>query len=427
MNRKVPSARHSSPERPLKVVLAVGRSRLAGTERHVLELARALPRERTDVTVAVFSEGALADRLREAGIKVRVFRRRARFDVLLFMELTSFFRKGSFDVVHAHPERIACLAAKLARTPAVLMTYHLIGPESAGAKKPGAFLSLAERARAAFVDFTIAVSKADADFLVRGFGRDSDNVRYIANGIGPAPARSGNEERARYDRRAALARELGFDPSTKLVVTAARLSPQKGVRYLVTAMKKVLEGVPGAVLIVAGEGELERELKALAARSGVAGNVVFAGYREDVLELVWAADLFVLPSLWEGMPYAVLEAMTLARPVVTTPVSSEVVLDGETGLVVPPEDDAALAAAITKLLSEPETAARMGRAGRERVLTSFSADRMAAETLEVYERLLSRRAGQTGARPTGAGRTGAGRGDSRRGPAGRDYPGGGAR
>ena len=124
-----------------------------------------------------------------------------------------------------------------------------------------------------------------------------------------------------------------------------------------------------------------------------ADKVVFVGYREDVLELVSVCDVFALPSLWEGMPYALLEAMLLARPVVTTTVCSEVVADCETGLVVPPADDAALAAAVARLLNRPDEAVRMGLAGRERLRTLFSADRMAAETLEVYERVLSRRGG----------------------------------
>ncbi len=379
MKRSEPSVR------PLRVALVVGRSRLAGTERHVLEMARALSPGKADVTVVVFSEGALVDRLREVGISVHVFGRRARFDPLLLLRLVRFFRKGSFDVVHAHPERIACLAAKLAAVPAVLMTYHLIGPQSAGIQKPGLFLLLAEKARATVVDFTIAVSKSDARFLVEGFGKHPDRVKFIANGIGTASTPRGDRE--------SLTRGLGIDPSAGLVVTAARLSPQKGIRYLVIAMKRVLEEIPGAVLLVAGEGELEVELKDLAARSGVAASVVFAGYREDVLELVSVSDVFVLPSLWEGMPYALLEAMLLARPVVTTTVSCEVVIDGETGLVVPPEDDAALASAVARLLANPEAAARMGLAGRERLRVCFSADRMAAETLEVYERVLSRRGG----------------------------------
>jgi len=369
--------------RPLKVALVVGRSRLAGTERHVLELAKAFQHGKLEVTVVVFSEGLLVERLREAGIRVRVFRRRTRFDPLLLLRMAAFFRKNSFDVVHGHPERIACLAGKLAGVPAVLMTYHLIGPQSAGIGKPGALLVLAEKIRAAVLDFTIAVSRPDAEFLVEGFGRDPARVRFIANGIGTGQVPRADKE--------SLMRGLKIDPAARLLVTAARLSPQKGVQYLVTAMKRVLEEFPRAVLLIAGEGELEAELKGLASRLGVGGNVVFAGYREDIFELVSVSDVFVLPSLWEGMPYAILEAMLLARPVVTTTVCSEVVIDGETGVVVPPKDAGALAAAITTLLARPEVASRMGLRGRERLESCFSAERMAAETLEVYVHVLSGR------------------------------------
>lgn len=363
----------------------MGRSRLAGTERHVLELARALPREKADVTVVVFSHGALVERLRQSGIDVRVFRRRSRFDLALLFRLALFFRTGGFDVVHGHPERIACLAAKLAGVHAVLMTYHLVGPQSAGLKKPRTLSVLAEKARATVVDATIAVSRSDAEFLVRSFGRNPEAVTFIANGMNVAQPAGGN--------RQSLLRDLRIDPSARLVVTAARLSRQKGVEYVVRAMKRVSEKAPGAVLVVAGEGELEAELRAAAARLGLAGSVVFAGYREDVLELVSVSDVFVLPSLWEGMPYALLEAMLLARPVVTTTVCSEVVEDGRTGLVVPPRDETALAGAILKLLARPDEASRIGLAGRERVLAAFSAGRMAGETLELYERVLSRRGG----------------------------------
>jgi glycosyltransferase involved in cell wall biosynthesis len=266
------------------------------------------------------------------------------------------------------------------------MTYHLIGPQSAGAKRPGLPLLLAEKARASVVDFTIAVSRSDAEFLVAGFGKSADRVACILNGVGTAAPPLGDRER--------LARGLGIDVSARLVVTAARLSPQKGIQYAVTAMKKVVEEVPQAVLVVAGEGELEAELKALAARTGVSASVVFAGYREDVLDLVSVCDAFLLPSLWEGMPYAILEAMLLARPVVSTTISSEVVVDGETGFVVEPRDDAALARAVVKLLADPAAAARMGLAGRERLRACFSAERMAAQTLEVYERVLRKHAGR---------------------------------
>jgi glycosyltransferase involved in cell wall biosynthesis len=367
----------------LKVALVVGRSRLAGTERHVLELARAFDPKKVEATVVVFSEGLLVQKLREAGIDVHVLKRRARFDPLLLSRMVRYFRANAFDVVHGHPERIACLAGKLAGVPAVLMTYHLVGPQSAGVANPSALLVLAEKARASVVDLTIAVSRPDANFLIRRFGRDPSTVRYIANGID-------TRLRVRADR-SILARRLNIDPAVPLVFTAARLSPQKGIRYLVEGMKKVLEDFPRAVLLIAGEGELEEDLRRLASRLNVSSNVVFSGYREDVLELMSVSDVFVLPSLWEGMPYAILEAMLLAKPVVTTTVCSEVVTDGETGFVVPPADSAALAGAVSRLLARPELASRMGLRGEERLERCFSASRMAGQTLEVYEQLLSAR------------------------------------
>ena len=120
--------------------------------------------------------------------------------------------------------------------------------------------------------------------------------------------------------------------------------------------------------------------------------VQFTGYREDALSFVATSELYVLPSLWEGLPYSLLEAMLAAKPVVTTSICSHVVSDGETGLVVPPSDPDALARAMERLLRDPGLGSRMGKLGREKLEKCFSAERMAAETVEVYEDVLSRKA-----------------------------------
>lgn len=373
-------------KRRLRIALAVGRAILAGTERHVLELATALEKENVDVTVVVFSEGPLVEKLKARGVRVRVFRRRTRFDPMLVFRMAGFFRREKFDVVHGHPERIACLAAKLARVPAVLMTYHLVGRHSPGITNPGVALVLAERLRALSVDSTIAVSRTDADFITQRFGRDPGRVRFVANGIETSEVPPADATKVK--------RELGVDPAARMVLSAARLTPQKGLEFLLRAMKKVVEAEPESVLVIAGEGELESQLKALAAELGLGKSVVFAGYREDVMELLSVSEAFVLPSLWEGMPYALLEAMRAAKPVVTTTVCAEVVSDGETGYVVPPRDEGALAGAVTKLLSEFGMAVQMGLRGRERLKAGFSSERMAAETLQVYNEVLSLRLGQ---------------------------------
>ena len=369
------------PAKPLKVLLVVGRGRIAGTERHVLELACAFDPRKIHVTVLVFSEGELVERLRSRGFSVVVLRKRGRLDLLLLIRLVSLLRRASFDVVHAHPERIACLAAKLSGVPAILMTYHLLGSQASDSIEPNWFWRALEKLRALTVDFTIAVSQVDARVLIEKFGRNPKKVRFIANGIALFPIPANQKER--------VYREFGLRPTSPLLCTAARLSRQKGLEFLIRGMKEVVSAFPDAALLIVGEGELELGLKTLTLELGLSSHVIFTGYRADVLDLVASADIFVLPSLWEGMPYALLEGMLASRPIVTTTISSHVVSDGQTGLLVPPSDSAALAHAITTILSAPDLASRMGRSGRERLETHFSAERMAKETFEVYNDLLN--------------------------------------
>jgi len=369
--------------RPLRVALAVGLGRIAGTERHVLELARAFDRKEVEVTVIVFSAGPLVDKLRSEGFPVTVLRKRARFDPFLVIRLALLFRGGSFDIVHGHPERLACLAAKLARVPGVIMTYHLLGSQASDSIEPSRLWIFLEKLRTRAVDFTIAVSRTDARVLIEKFGRTLESIRFIANGIDPSLIPEADKQK--------VCLEFGLDPSAPLLSTAARLSRQKGLEFLIHGFKEVLGVFPEASLLVVGEGELETELKNLTSQLGLGSRIIFTGYRDDVVNIVASSDLFVLPSLWEGMPYALLEAMLASRPVVTTSVSSEVVSDNDTGFVVPPSDSAALARAITKILSDPELGARMGKSGRERLKSQFSAERMARETLEVYNGVLRKK------------------------------------
>ena len=369
--------------RPLKVALAVGRGRVAGTERHVLELARALDGHKVKVTVLLFSEGELVDKLRSEGFPVFVFRKRARLDPILLIGLVRFFKRACFDVVHGHPERIACLAAKLAGVPAVLMTYHVLGSQASDSIEPNWFWLAVEKLRALAVDFTIAVSELDARVLIERFGRKPEKVRFIGNGITPSAIP--------VDEKEKICRVFGLSPSGPLLCTVARLSRQKGLEFLIRSMKEIVRAFPDAALLIVGEGELQGELKNLTSELGLASHVIFTGYREDVLGLIASSDLFVLPSLREGMPYSLLEAMLVSKPVVTTTVSSHVVSDGRTGIVVPPADSTALAQAILRILGTPKLGLEMGRLGRERLEAHFSAEKMAGETFEVYNSILKKK------------------------------------
>ena len=168
----------------------------------------------------------------------------------------------------------------------------------------------------------------------------------------------------------------------------ARLAEVKGQRTLLAAIAHV-----DATAVLVGRdleqgGAYERVLRAEAERLGVAKRVVFAGYRGDVPALLAGCDVFCLPSSAEGLPLVVLEAMAHGRPVVATPAggTAELVVDGETGILVPPADASALADALRSLLADPERARRMGEAGRRRVLAEFSAADAAARVLGLYDR-----------------------------------------
>jgi glycosyltransferase involved in cell wall biosynthesis len=194
--------------------------------------------------------------------------------------------------------------------------------------------------------------------------------------------------------RAEVRRSLGVPAGAPVVGALSRLAWKKGVRHLVEAMPRLVESVPDALALIAGDGELRGELEAHARALGVADRVRFLGTRPDPLDLLAAFDVFVLPSVVEGMSNAVLEAMARSLPVVATDVGGnpEVVADGETGFIVRPADPAGLAAAIAKLLQAPELAREMGAAGRRRVEQRYRAGHMVASVERLYDGLLRRAA-----------------------------------
>jgi glycosyltransferase involved in cell wall biosynthesis len=186
---------------------------------------------------------------------------------------------------------------------------------------------------------------------------------------------------------AGLRAELAQGSRHRIVLTVARLDPQKGHNMLIAAAS----AVPDAVFVCAGAGSQRAALEAEARARGVAGRLRFLGHREDIPALLAASDVVVLPSLYEGLPLAVLEGMAAGKPVVATAIggTDEAVVDGETGLLVPGSDPAALAAAIRRVLDNPAFARTLGEAGRARVITHFSSATMVARVEDVYDELVA--------------------------------------
>jgi glycosyltransferase involved in cell wall biosynthesis len=266
--------------------------------------------------------------------------------------------------------KFALAGAILARVPAVVATVHLFPSVRIATTS-----YLQHRALASRVGRYIAVSRDVARRLTDELAWPASKITVVHNGIELAAFRS------RSDGRAAQT------PNARPVVLAvARLERQKGLRYLIDAAAHL----PEADVLIAGEGSERPALEAQTRSLGCDERVRFLGYRSDVPSLLAACDVFVLPSEWEGLPLVLLEAMAAERPIVASaiPGNAEAVADGETGLLVPPRDAAALAAAIRTILSNQDRARRFALAGRTRVQHEFSAEAMVKATESIYDELL---------------------------------------
>jgi glycosyltransferase involved in cell wall biosynthesis len=286
------------------------------------------------------------------------------------MRLARWMQARRFDIVHTHTSKggfLGRLAAHLSRVPVVLHTVHGFSFHEFSRPWELRFHAALERMASRWCDRLICVSREHAGWALHlGIG-GSEKVSAVVNAV-PVRDLPSREEVMRT--RAGL----GLDEKALVIFGAGRLCRQKNYCDLISAMKLVVESHPEARLLLAGEGPLERQLVELARSLGVERSVTLLGFREDARELMAAADVVALSSLWEGMPLAMLEAMAAAKPVVANSIMGvrEVIHDGVTGLLVPPRDPERLAEAISGLLADPDRAREIGENARRQVMAEHS-------------------------------------------------------
>jgi glycosyltransferase involved in cell wall biosynthesis len=370
-----------APFLPARVLQVINTSDEGGGGRHLLQLVSRLDPLSFTPTVATTDHGPLVGRLEKWNVRVvDIDMMRARVDPRPVLRLRRLL-SGGFDLVHLHGTRagfFGMLALRGVRPrPRVLYTVHGLSCNRLGSAAVRRFFRGVERYVATRADRVISVSEGDRRWGVeRGLFR-ADRTTSIPNGIDLAslPATP----------PAPLSREGDAE-----IVTIARLVSQKGITHLLEAARRVLDVHPRVRFTVFGDGPQRRALQAQAARLSLGDRFRFAGASADVVSNLGSYDLFVLPSLWEGMPISLLEAMGAGRAVIATAVSgsSELILDGVTGVLVPPAEPAALAAAIGALLRDRGAAAAMGAAARDRIRRDFSVERMVSSTAAIYRDLL---------------------------------------
>lgn len=347
-----------------------------GAEQATLTLMQGLDRARWEPTLVHHPEPgltALIARAKNSGIATwAVPRMRGRVGAQQLPNFVRELRARRPTVFHAHLTMpLACklplAGAALARVPAVIATEHLF------VEIPYRLSRWLERFVAPGIHRYIAVSHYIARELSAALPFTSRKIQVVHNGI---PV-----ERFRTARVRPV-----FDSPGPVVLTMARLTPQKGLTYLLYAAAQI----PDATFLIAGEGPERAALEMQARHASMNHRVKFLGPREDVPALLASCDVFVLPSLFEGLPLAVLEAMAAGAPVIATDVGGtrEAIQDGVTGLLVRPADANALACALRRMLGDANFARRLAEAGQARVRQEFSAAAMVRRTTEIYEQVL---------------------------------------
>ena len=279
------------------------------------------------------------------------------------------------DLVHVHGLKAGLCVALSAARPRVLTIHNVVLDEAAGGS--ARVLRAIERELPRRMDRTIAVS---AEIAGRFHGAATRTMVVVPPASPmPEPARTASEVR----------RDLGVGDAP-LVVTAARLAPQKDVPTLLAAARTVIDRRPEVRFVVLGGGPSESEVHAEHRRLALGDSVQLLGQRPSAIDELAAADIVALSSIWEGSPLVVAEALLLGRPVVATAVGAvpEVVIDGQTGRLVPPRSPDALATAILDLLDDPAAAGRLARAGHDVAVERFSTDALVAAVERQYQEVL---------------------------------------
>jgi glycosyltransferase involved in cell wall biosynthesis len=297
------------------------------------------------------------DTLEQFGVDV-TYLARHKFDPATYTALLKVLRAKHADVLHMHGYG----ATTFGRLCAWRMGIPAILHEHANHTDTPWFQKAADRLLAPHTDIAIAVSESTAEFTVRARQMPAERTKVVYLG---APLDEFARARSADDIAAARAM-LGFAPDDIAVGTITRLMPSKGNQYLVDAVPAMLRRHPKIRVVIVGEGELEESLQQQAAGLGVGDRLHFAGFQRDVAAALSALDVVVFPSLWEGTPLTVFEALAMGKPIVATDADGllDVLTDRRDALVVPKRDAARLADAVCTLVEQPELAARLAAAAR---------------------------------------------------------------
>ena len=337
------------------------------------------------------TEGKFTDILRKKGLQVYNIDTRRTFRLDNAIKLARIIKKENINLVHSHGPLgviiLSRLAGWLAASPVVNHAHAPDFPSANPAVRWYHYLLNRITSRF-FCARVIAVSEAVKKMIIKQ-GVSVDKISVVRNGI--------DLDAVRHDKKTSLEirKSFGLNENQRIIGEIGRLCRFKGQDILIQSASGIVKKIPEAIFMIIGEdlqraGEYKKELEDLAGGLGIKQNIIFTGYREDIMDLLNSFDIFVLPSLEEGLSVAILEAMAAKKAVIATSAGGnpEIVVDGSTGTLVPSGDPDKLAEAILYHLENPEISKRMGEQGYARVKKYFSLSEMLDKVMRIYKEVL---------------------------------------
>jgi L-malate glycosyltransferase len=369
----------ASPARPIRIGHVIGQLTRGGAERQLYELVRGIDRDRFQCIVYCLSEDTapFGEMITAAGVTVEALPRARGLDVGRVLTLARLARRDRLDILHSflvHASGYAWPAQRLAGVPRLITSAR-------NCQVAGGVRDRLIRHALRHSDAIVCNGEAVREFVAQRYGIPAERCRVIYNGV----------DLARFAARA-RPQPRGDGPRAPTIITVGRLVPQKDLPLFLEAAALLGRDCPAARFLVVGGGPSRPQLERSTAALGLGGVVSFLGERDDVADLLQAADVFWLTSAWEGLPNVLLEAQSSALPVVTCDVGAarEIVRHGLTGYVVPRRDAGEFASLTHRLLAEPERAHAMGLAGRKAMEEMFSLAAMVRSTEQLYEEVRNR-------------------------------------
>jgi glycosyltransferase involved in cell wall biosynthesis len=351
--------------------------KIGGIEKVIFDLATNLNRNLYTVDVWCIARGGeIAEKLVRAGVRVRILGIPSYYNLFNIIRIARFIRMHKPDILHGHTyfsNTICRISGRLACVPVIIAHVHNTYCNYSYRNL------LVERILSFFTNKIICCSNAVRNFVLKCEKISSQKAVVIHNGI--------DQKKFHKEFEISNLREhLKISSNTMVIITVASLTEKKGHRFFLEALKKIKLGYADIKWLIVGDGPIRKKLEELTQEFNLKDTVIFTGLRNDVSELLNNSDIFVLPSLKEGLPLAVIEAMSTGLPVVATSVGgvTEIIEDEKTGLLIPPGNPDAISSAVMILLKDIKKREYIGRHGRKSVIENFASDKMVAKVEQLY-------------------------------------------